>query len=184
MIGTIVRWVDDRGFGFINTNEYKSDVFVHISQFARGYRRPQVGDKVVFQIELKAGKANAKSVQLIGVEPIRKVKSRSSVPSVFSLLLLGVVGFFGYKQFFTPEPLFESKSSVSSKSYSVPKIFSAPKISSVSRSYENIRFRCEGKVYCRQMRSCAEAKFYLKNCPNVKIDGDGDGIPCERQWCN
>jgi len=40
-------------------------------------------------------------------------------------------------------------------------------------------FRCEGKQHCSQMNSCAEARFYLKHCPGVKIDGDGDGIPCE-----
>ncbi|MBP0624927.1 excalibur calcium-binding domain-containing protein [Cupriavidus sp. LEh25] len=40
-------------------------------------------------------------------------------------------------------------------------------------------FRCEGKQHCSQMASCAEARFYLKNCPAVKTDGDGDGIPCE-----
>ncbi len=45
------------------------------------------------------------------------------------------------------------------------------------------RFRCQGKIYCSEMTSCAEAKFYLKNCPGVKIDGDNDGVPCERQWC-
>jgi len=33
------------------------------------------------------------------------------------------------------------------------------------------------------MTSCAEAKFFLKNCPGVKMDGDGDGVPCEDQWC-
>jgi hypothetical protein len=33
------------------------------------------------------------------------------------------------------------------------------------------------------MTSCEEAKFYLKNCPDAKIDGDDDGIPCEEQWC-
>nr|WP_256386924.1 MULTISPECIES: excalibur calcium-binding domain-containing protein [Microcystis] len=21
------------------------------------------------------------------------------------------------------------------------------------------------------------------NCPNVKMDGDDDGVPCESQWC-
>ncbi|MGX9728225.1 MAG: excalibur calcium-binding domain-containing protein [Candidatus Electronema sp. VV] len=34
------------------------------------------------------------------------------------------------------------------------------------------------------MRSCEEAKFFLENCPDVKMDGDHDGIPCEDQWCN
>ncbi len=46
------------------------------------------------------------------------------------------------------------------------------------------QFHCAGKVYCSQMSSCAEARFYLRNCPNTKMDGDGDGIPCERQWCH
>ena len=43
-------------------------------------------------------------------------------------------------------------------------------------------FQCRGKTHCSQMTSCEEAMFYLKNCPGTKIDGDGDGIPCEKQW--
>ncbi|MDR2548980.1 MAG: excalibur calcium-binding domain-containing protein [Desulfobulbus sp.] len=30
---------------------------------------------------------------------------------------------------------------------------------------------------------CEEAKFFLRNCPGVKMDGNNDGVPCERQWC-
>lgn len=45
-------------------------------------------------------------------------------------------------------------------------------------------FRCDGRQHCTQMRSCSEAKYFLANCPGVKMDGNGDGIPCERQWCN
>ncbi|TOF28413.1 cold-shock protein, partial [Vibrio parahaemolyticus] len=48
--------------------------------------------------------------------------------------------------------------------------------------YENMGFSCQGKTYCSEMVSCNEAKFYLSNCPNVKIDGDNDGIPCESQF--
>lgn len=44
-------------------------------------------------------------------------------------------------------------------------------------------FRCDGRIYCSQMTSCAEATFFLRNCPGVKMDGDNDGVPCERQWC-
>jgi len=45
-------------------------------------------------------------------------------------------------------------------------------------------FRCDGRTLCSQMTSCAEARYFLANCPGVKMDGDGNGIPCERQWCN
>jgi hypothetical protein len=44
-------------------------------------------------------------------------------------------------------------------------------------------FTCAGKTRCHQMASCEEATFYLKNCPNVEIDGDGDGVPCEKEFC-
>ncbi|MBW8811191.1 MAG: excalibur calcium-binding domain-containing protein, partial [Lysobacter sp.] len=26
-----------------------------------------------------------------------------------------------------------------------------------------------------------EAQFFLRHCPNTKMDGDGDGQPCERE---
>lgn len=44
-------------------------------------------------------------------------------------------------------------------------------------------FNCDRRKYCSQMTSCAEAKYFLANCPGVQMDGDGDGIPCEQQWC-
>lgn len=39
--------------------------------------------------------------------------------------------------------------------------------------------RCEKKRYCREMDSCAEARFYLVRCGLTRLDGDNDGIPCE-----
>jgi predicted negative regulator of RcsB-dependent stress response len=45
------------------------------------------------------------------------------------------------------------------------------------------QFKCDGRTHCSQMTSCAEATFFLKNCPGVKMDGNNDGIPCEKQWC-
>ena len=44
-------------------------------------------------------------------------------------------------------------------------------------------FSCDGRIHCSQMSSCAQAEYFLKNCPGVKMDGDHDGIPCEQQWC-
>ena len=45
-------------------------------------------------------------------------------------------------------------------------------------------FQCDGRAYCSQMTSCAEATFFIRNCPGTKMDGDNDGVPCESQWCN
>jgi len=41
-------------------------------------------------------------------------------------------------------------------------------------------YQCDGRTHCSEMTSCAEAEFFLANCPGVKMDGGGDGVPCER----
>ena len=46
---------------------------------------------------------------------------------------------------------------------------------------ETLNFVCDGRQHCSQMRSCDEARFFIRNCPNTKMDGDGDGKPCEQQ---
>ena len=48
---------------------------------------------------------------------------------------------------------------------------------------QTVSFKCDGRQYCSQMSSCAEAKYFLRNCLNVKMDGNNDGVPCEMQWC-
>lgn len=45
-------------------------------------------------------------------------------------------------------------------------------------------FTCDGRQHCSQMTSCAEATYFSNNCPNTKMDGNNDGVPCEQQWCN
>ncbi|HJU40063.1 MAG TPA: excalibur calcium-binding domain-containing protein [Tahibacter sp.] len=45
-------------------------------------------------------------------------------------------------------------------------------------------YECDGRTHCSQMRSCGEAKYFLAHCPNTKMDGDRDGVPCENQWCS
>ena len=42
---------------------------------------------------------------------------------------------------------------------------------------------CQGKKTCKEMTSCNEAYFYLNHCGATHLDGDHDGIPCEK-ICN
>ena len=42
-------------------------------------------------------------------------------------------------------------------------------------------FSCsDNKRYCGEMRSCDEAYFFLSECWVSGLDGDQDGIPCEK----
>lgn len=47
----------------------------------------------------------------------------------------------------------------------------------------SLKYNCDGRTHCSHMTSCEEAKFFINNCPNTKMDGNNDGIPCEKQWC-
>lgn len=38
---------------------------------------------------------------------------------------------------------------------------------------------CGAKTFCREMTSCEEARFFLVQCGLSRLDGDGDGVPCE-----
>ncbi|MBK8327592.1 MAG: excalibur calcium-binding domain-containing protein [Moraxellaceae bacterium] len=39
-------------------------------------------------------------------------------------------------------------------------------------------FTCHVKKTCRDITTCKEANFHLKDCGNTSLDLDGDGIPC------
>jgi hypothetical protein len=58
-------------------------------------------------------------------------------------------------------------------------VLSVPKTSIIPTEVKSHNFSCDGREYCTQMTSRAEAEYFTKNCPNTKMDGDHDGIPCE-----
>lgn len=79
--GTIQSWQDDRGFGFIEPAQGGQAVFVHIKSFtSRGGSRPQVGQRVTFEVELNAqGKKRAKNVAVVSAATPTK-SSTSAAP--------------------------------------------------------------------------------------------------------
>ncbi|WP_109077307.1 excalibur calcium-binding domain-containing protein [Aggregatibacter kilianii] len=44
-------------------------------------------------------------------------------------------------------------------------------------NYEKLS--CGEQKYCKEMRSCSEAKYHLNVCGEGRLDRDKDGIPCE-----
>jgi len=93
------------------------------------------------------------------------------------MLLLGSLAIFGYNKLaYDGGPVTDSSEIPSRGVQDVTEI--------VSQGLPmRERYSCQGKVYCSQMTSCEEARYYLVNCPGTKMDGDRDGVPCESQWC-
>ena len=51
--------------------------------------------------------------------------------------------------------------------------------SSKSAATSSSAYQCGAKRYCKQMTSCAVARYHLTQCGMSGLDRDGDGKPCE-----
>jgi cold shock CspA family protein len=48
--GTLTKWNDERGFGFITPVQGGAEVFAHVSAFPKDGQRPKPGERVTFEI--------------------------------------------------------------------------------------------------------------------------------------
>ncbi len=97
------------------------------------------------------------------------------------LIIVAVLAYVAYGYFNGTLQLPWSSKSTPSASYGGHAPASTPAAQSPSPT-SSPAFRCDGRQHCSQMRSYEEARFFLRNCPNTKMDGDRDGIPCEQQF--
>jgi cold shock CspA family protein len=184
--GTLIKWDDSRGFGFIAAAQGGAEIFVHISAFARDGRRPSLGEKLSFEMEMtndgkkravkvwrpdRTGARYAASSTPSAWRPRRKSKGTAS--TVIGVLLVAALAAYGYEQYARRVAAYRP-TSPDRPAAAAPAPVAGP---------AQPNWRCDGRSYCSQMRSCAEAKFFLNNCPNTKMDGNHDGVPCEQQWC-
>jgi cold shock CspA family protein len=193
--GTLVKWNDERGFGFIAPAQGSDELFVHVSAFRRGGARPRVSELVSFEIRIKPdGKKEAINVMRAG-EASRPTRGRSTrdaaaprsglIGSALSLAAVAAIGLVGYNHYFgrrdaMTAPMAESAgaAAVSDRHRALPR--SSPE-SAAASSRTRPTFVCDGRSRCSQMSSCEEARFFVQHCPNTEMDGDGDGEPCESQ---
>lgn len=172
--GKLAKWNDDRGFGFIEPAVGTEETFVHISAFPRDGIRPRIDELVSFEIDLRGdGKKRAVRVMCPGGRATprcaRPTATRQSpMAAVVGVLLLVVIGWYGYSRFATDRTPLPTPTSHAIRA--MPVVPVQP-------------YACDGRTRCSQMTSCAEASFFIKQCPGTKMDGDNDGVPCEEQWC-
>ena len=185
--GRLRQWNTERGYGFILANDSGQDVFVRISAFPRDGRVPVVDDELTFEVEPDGkGKKHAVRVQCLAAQPPSRpspaspsVRPLSRAPQnaswasrTIGLLVLVLVGWYSYNQY--------DRHRAQVKTVALSPAFAAQTALAPSPPSG---FNCDGRTHCSQMSSCKEAKFFLKNCPGVEMDGNHDGVPCEQQWC-
>lgn len=174
--GTLSKWNDDKGFGYITPKRGGPDILVHLSAFPQDGRRPQLNEKLSFTVETDSnGKKSAVQISRLmqkksGPQRSLKPRKRSNPTTVLALAsLLVTVLVYGYIGFY--------------KDQNQPGSPPSQATAQVAVLPGNGQFQCDGRTLCSQMSSCQEAEFFLNNCPNVQMDGNGDVVPCEQQWC-
>jgi len=179
--GQLKSWKDDKGFGFIQSSELNQDTFIHISALKAMSRKPKVGDFIYFEVEKQTnGKSRAVNCRIEGVasKVVQRHRPRvhksTSAPKSKLVIILVVIGIgaFGYQRL--------GLAPSNTPAQQTPNI-SIPSNSLLESAFSNTNspFSCDGRQHCSQMTSRAEAKYFIQHCPNTKMDGDNDGIPCE-----
>ena len=191
--GKLVRWLDDKGFGFIKPDSGDNDIFIHISALKGMSRKPIIGDVIHYQIGFdKNGKTRAVNARIEGVSQALTLtafeeRKISKPPTTKTKPYRTPANFSKPQKRFNPFPIIIFIGIAAFIYNEVPKrgSYTAPTtmpIAEVKTDINEPQFQCQGKEWCSQMSSYEEAVFYLRNCPNTKMDGDGDGIPCESQF--
>ena len=92
--GTIKSWNDERGFGFIEPAKGGQEVFVHIKAFPRSFGRPQVNQRISFEVEFgPQGKKRARNVEpALQVRP--GVRARHDSPAQWGVATLFAIPAF------------------------------------------------------------------------------------------
>ena len=182
--GKLKTWNADKGFGFITPDNGGQEVFVHISDYPRQGGKPVIGEALSFDVGLNPeGKKKAINVQRPRLQATstvrleaRKSPGNRSTGGLAGLILFGVLLYFGYQ---TLTPSRHSDIAPLATPVTTPVATQSDTTTTPVAS-----FSCDGRRHCSQMTSCAEATFFLRHCPDTRMDGDNDGIPCEEQWCS
>ena len=192
--GTLVDWKDDRGFGFIEPAEGGARIFCHVKAFEVRVRRPMPGDKLTYEVGKDAqGRLNATKVRPVGLEDAQyqsnsgsrrnqqavQSAASSAAPKSLAARYMGI-SICLVAAAYASWSYFQSKQAeqvtADDEQVEPAALMSETKSTKKERTPA---FQCDGRVYCSDMHSRAEAEYFVKHCPGTKMDGDGDGKPCE-----
>jgi uncharacterized membrane protein YsdA (DUF1294 family)/cold shock CspA family protein len=85
--GKVVRWKDDKGFGFIEPSGGGKQAFVHIKAFHGGTRRPANGDEVSYlESRDSQGRIKAERVQFLTAKFALGSASKALMAALFFLV--------------------------------------------------------------------------------------------------
>jgi len=188
--GKIKKYNSERGFGFIAL-EGQADIFFHITDFPKAGGEPKVGELLKFLIVQDKDKFKAANIVRLDLKSSHssshfvsnsEISSNAILPNnpqssskkrmivtVIGLMIIAVLAVL----------VLSKKTEQALKAIPTPAVHHDQKRLEQQPLIAQTQFSCDGRTLCSQMRSRAEAEYFINNCSNTKMDGDNDGIPCE-----
>lgn len=185
--GQLKKWNAERGFGFVAVDDGGAELFLHITAFAHYGLPPAVGDVLSFEVEPdRDGKRRAVRALRFGeqlamastprphkMSRAPKGESAGPVSKLITVAVVCALAWYAYSAYANRAAKYDS----------VSPAISAPVPLLSGKLPVPADFKCDGRNKCSQMTSCREATLFLQNCPGTEMDGNGNGVPCEQQWC-
>lgn len=187
--GILTSWNEATASGIITPGKGGDEIAVHAPAFPHGGAGPAVGEPLSFEVELGPdGNKRAHSIARPGsssrpAERHAQARSSSSlVTAALVILTASAAVYYASMRQDGEQPLLLPGPAVGSHAAEIPHEHKTDLVAA-SRFARPASAACDGRTRCSQMNSCAEAKFFVGNCPGTEMDGNGDGVPCESQWC-
>ena len=97
---------------------------------------------------------------------------------IILVLLLAVIGWFVWGKY-------EERAHAEREAAFERGVPPAKKKAAAARTAEpGVSFHtCDGRTACKQMTSCEEARYFVKNCPGFNAGVFGEEASCVKQWC-
>lgn len=189
LTGVVKSYNSERGFGFITVDGKKDDIFFHIRDYPNRNVEPYIGEKLQFKMVQDRGKVKADHITRLDLK-IENVTQRTShrtqankynqrskqnknegssglFGTVIGLVVIVVLAYMLYGKYQRAQLAKQEPISV------IQQVIEKP-IDSNPNGYV-----CDGRTHCSQMNSRTEARWFVRNCPGTKMDGNNDGEPCE-----
>lgn len=186
--GVVKSYNTERGFGFISVDGQKKEIFFHITDCPNRNIEPKQGERFKFRIVDDQGKSKAENIVRLDIQveterhtpqsrastrkhtTQRRNDKKSNSSSGLGMTVIGLLVIVGliymlygkYQRVQLENQPAESIQQIAEPIHSNPN-----------------NYRCDGRVHCSQMNSREEARWFVKNCPSTKMDGNHDGEPCE-----
>ena len=188
--GIVKTYNVEKGFGFISVAGENKDIFFHITNCPNKHVEPKQGERFKFRVINVNGKLKADNIIRLDlkVESVRhtpqsralsreqgsrkKNDDKSNSGGGYGFMILGLLVIIGLVYaIYNKYQRVDLAGQVSNPIEAIAE----PSTNSNPNGY-----RCDGRVHCSEMNSREEARWFVRNCPGTKMDGNNDGEPCER----